>query len=156
MSQLVGKPVLSSVETQTRRGALATIAGLGLVAASSARAATRISFADIISEDGEFADRARSVAGQEVEIRGYMAPPLKPEIKFFVLTKLPSAVCPFCDAAAAWPNDIVLVQMARPIHAVDYDLLLRVTGTLEIGVETDETTGFVSKVRIRDAKYVKA
>jgi hypothetical protein len=140
----------------TRRAAIAGLAGVGIVGATAARAATRISFADIISEDGVFTDRAQSIAGQEIEIRGYMAPPLKPEIRFFVLTKLPAAVCPFCDAAAAWPNDIVLVQMARPIHAVDYDLLLRVTGTLDLGVETDETTGFVSKVRVTSARYVKA
>jgi hypothetical protein len=80
---------------------------------------------------------------------------LKPEINFFVLTALPAAVCPFCDSEAAWPNDIVLVQTARPIHAISYDQLIRVTGVLEIGVSTDPTTGFVSRVRVRDARYVK-
>jgi hypothetical protein len=136
----------------------AVAAGLGFVVAGAApaRAAPRVGFADIIGEDGDFTSKARSVAGQQIEIRGYMAPPLKPEINFFVLTKLPAAVCPFCDSAAAWPNDIVLVQMARPIHAINYDLLIRVTGTLELGVDTDEATGFVSKVRVRDAVYAKA
>ena len=89
-------------------------------------------------------------------MRGYMAPPLKSEINFFILTKLPAAVCPFCDSAAAWPDDIVLVQMARPIRAIDYDTLIRVTGTLETGEAADETTGFVSLVRLRNSRYVKA
>lgn len=89
-------------------------------------------------------------------MRGYMAPPLKSEINFFVLTKTPAAICPFCDSAAAWPNDIVMVQTARPVRAVDYDLLIRVVGFLEIGEATDAATGFVSRVRVRDAAFKKA
>ncbi len=138
-----------------RRFTLAAF-GASLIWAAPARAAVRVSFADIMSEDGEFTGKAQGAAGQDVEIRGYMAPPLKSEINFFVLTKLPAAVCPFCDSEAAWPNDIVLVQMARPIHAISYDLLIRVTGVLELGVATDPATGFVSKVRVRDATYAKA
>jgi hypothetical protein len=90
-----------------------------------------------------------------VEMRGYMAPPLKPEIDFFVLTSLPTAICPFCDAAASWPDDIVLVHLSRPVRALAYDRLLDVSGTLEIGIDTDAATGFVSLVRLRDAKYAK-
>jgi hypothetical protein len=88
-------------------------------------------------------------------MRGYMAPPLKPEIDFFVLTSLPTAICPFCDAAASWPDDIVLVRLSRPVRALAYDRLLDVSGTLEIGIDTDAATGFVSLVRLRDAKYTK-
>jgi hypothetical protein len=88
-------------------------------------------------------------------MRGYMAPPLKPEIPFFVLTKEPTAICPFCDSAAAWPEDIILVLLSRPVHAIQYDRAIAVTGLLEIGTETDEDTGFVSRARLRDAKYVK-
>ena len=33
--------------------------------------------------------------------------------------------------------------------------LLDVSGTLEIGTFTDAATGFVSLVRLRDAKYTK-
>ena len=88
-------------------------------------------------------------------MRGYMAPPLKPEIDFFVLTSLPTAICPFCDAAASWPDDIVLVRLSRPVRALAYDRLLNVSGVLEIGIDTDATTGFVSLVRLRDAKYTR-
>ncbi len=88
-------------------------------------------------------------------MHGYMAPPLKPEIDFFVLTSLPTAICPFCDAAASWPDDIVLVNLSRPVRALAYDRLLDVSGILEIGTTTDDATGFVSLVRLRDAKYTK-
>ena len=132
------------------------LGGLSLcLAGAPARAATRLVFSDLLRPDGEFSETATRLAGQEVEMRGYMAPPLKSEINFFVLTKTPSAVCPFCDSAAAWPDDIVLVEMARPVRAIDYDRLIRVTGVLDIGERTDAATGFVSRVRVRDARYGK-
>ena len=132
----------------------AFVVGLASLAAAPARAALRLDFSELLSSGG-FTDKARANAGEEVEMRGFMAPPLKPEINFFILTKLPAAVCPFCDSAAAWPDDIVLVQMARPIRAINYDVGIRVTGVLEIGEKTDPATGFVSLVRLRDARYVK-
>jgi hypothetical protein len=139
----------------TRRS-LVAFAGLAPFAGSSACAAERVGFAEIWEPGGEFTSRARALAGQAVEMRGYMAPPLKPEVDFFVLANLPMTVCPFCDSAAAWPEDIVLVLLERPVHAVDYDRLISVTGTLALGTETDEATGFVSRVRLRDARYHKA
>ena len=120
-----------------------------------ARAAELVTFADISVADDQYTEKARKLAGTAVEMRGYMAPPLKPEIDFFVLTSLPTAICPFCDAAASWPDDIVLVKLSRPVRALAYDRLLNVSGILEIGIETDAATGFVSLVRLRDAKYTK-
>jgi hypothetical protein len=133
---------------------------LGLVclapfACLPARAAELVTFADISVADDVYTERARKLAGTVVEMHGYMAPPLKPEIDFFVLTSLPTAICPFCDAAASWPDDIVLVKLSRPVRALAYDRLLDVSGILEIGIETDAATGFVSLVRLRDAKYTK-
>ena len=119
-------------------------------------AAERIAVAELWAEASEFSARAKQLAGQPVEMRGYMAPPLKPEVDFFVLTSLPMAVCPFCDSAAAWPEDIVLVFLNRPVRAIAYDRLLIVSGTLQIGTETDAATGFVSRVRLRDSKYARA
>jgi hypothetical protein len=147
MTRSIGPPL-------TRR-ALVALGCLAPFAAVPARAADRISFADVWTEGGEFSARAKALAGQRIEMRGYMAPPLKPEVDFFVLTGLPMNVCPFCDSAAAWPEDIVLILLDRPVHAIDYDRLISVSGILEIGTETDEATGFVSRVRLRFAKYSK-
>jgi hypothetical protein len=135
-----------------------TILGAALLApfaGSAARAADTVTFEDIAIANDQFTDKAKRLAGKLVEMRGYMAPPLKPEIDFFVLTSLPTAICPFCDAAATWPDDIVLIFLSRPVHAIPYDALIRVSGTLEIGTDTDEVTGFVSRVRLRDSKYAK-
>lgn len=138
------------------RRSLIALGCLAPFASLPARAAELVTFPDLAVAGGEgYTDKARKLAGKTVEMRGYMAPPLKPEIDFFVLTSLPTAICPFCDAAASWPDDIVLVQLSRPVRALAYDLLLDVSGTLDIGEYTDAKTGFVSLVRLNEAKYVK-
>jgi hypothetical protein len=138
----------------TRRSVLAFAAAAPFLSLPAA-AAERVGFGQLWTPDFDFSDIAQRLAGGGVEMRGYMAPPLKPEIPFFVLTKEPTAICPFCDSAAAWPEDIILVLLSRPVHAIQYDRAIAVTGLLEIGTETDEDTGFVSRARLRDAKYVK-
>lgn len=137
------------------RRSMLGLACLAPFVALPARAAEVVTFNDLSIADDVFTEKARRLAGQAVQMRGYMAPPLKPEIDFFVLTSLPTAICPFCDAAASWPDDIVLVKLSRPVRALAYDILLNVSGTLEIGEDTDAATGFVSLVRLRDAKYSK-
>jgi hypothetical protein len=132
--------------------------GLALTApfvARSASAADRITFANLWSEGAEFSDRAKELAGQVVEMRGYMAPPLKPRIDWFVLTSTPTATCPFCDEGAAWPDDIVLIMLSRPVVALPYNKPIGVSGILDIGTQTDEKTGFVSRVRLLETKYAK-
>jgi hypothetical protein len=146
-------------DMHTDRSALSRRSLLGLACLAPlclpARAAELVTFADLAVADDLYTEKARKLAGKVVEMHGYMAPPLKPEIDFFVLTSLPTAICPFCDAAASWPDDIVLVHLSRPVRALAYDRLLDVSGILEIGIDTDAATGFVSLVRLRDAKYTK-
>jgi hypothetical protein len=147
--------------TQAARDRLLTrraVTRLALAApfvARSASAADRITFADLWSDAAEFSDRAKELAGQIVEMRGYMAPPLKPRIDWFVLTSTPTATCPFCDEAAAWPDDIVLIMLSRPVVALPYNKPIGVSGILDIGTQTDEKTGFVSRVRLLETKYAK-
>jgi hypothetical protein len=77
-----------------------------------------------------------------------MAPPLKPTLNFFVLTKVPMAICPFCSTDADWPDDIVLIKLSKAVTALPFDRPITVTGQLELGYQMDEETGFVSLVRI--------
>jgi hypothetical protein len=152
---LKGFEMIQAPKVLLSRRSLVGLACLAPFAAMPARAADLVTFADLSVADDVFTERARKLAGQSVQMHGYMAPPLKPEIDFFVLTSLPTAICPFCDAAASWPDDIVLVQLNRPVRALAYDILLNVSGTLDIGEQTDAATGFVSLVRLREAKYTK-
>ena len=72
---------------------------------------------------------------------------------FFVLTKMPMAVCPFCEDEADWPKDIVSVYAREIIAAAPFNRPIRVAGTLQLGVYRDAENGFVSKVRLTDASY---
>ena len=94
-------------------------------------------------------DKLKSLEGQDVTVTGYMAPPLTPTIRFFVLTEVPMSVCPFCSSDADWPDNIIVVKVDDPVTDLPYDATISVTGPLEIGSESDEETGFVSQLRIR-------
>ena len=82
-----------------------------------------------------------------------MAPPLKAESRFFVLTREPMAICPFCQSDADWPVDIVVVYLNRATPLVSGGEAVVVRGRLEVGSATDGETGFVSQIRIVDAVF---
>ena len=98
----------------------------------------------------------RSLNGQDVVMRGYMAPPLKPESGFFVLTREPVALCPFCQSDAEWPDDIVVVYLKAASPLVSAGEAISVHGRLETGSWTDAETGFVSQIRIVGAAFRRA
>ncbi len=100
-----------------------------------------------------FSDRLRALEGHEVRMQGFMAPPLKAEAKFFVLTERPMALCPFCSSDADWPPDIVVVYLDRAQTFEQANAEIEVTGKLEVGSWTDPETGFVSLVRIVGASF---
>lgn len=100
----------------------------------------------------QLSDKLIGLDGKTVQMTGFMAPPLKPTIAFFVLTQTPMAICPFCSTDADWPNNIVVVKLSEPVTALPFDQPISVTGTLEVGSQVDEETGFVSLVRIRASK----
>ena len=137
----------------TRRGAVLGLLVAGLGARAARAAVERLRIRDLYAKGAEFSDKAQTLSGQEVVIQGFMAPPLKADAAFFVLTKLPMAVCPFCDSELNWPTDIVLVRLHSRQDWVDFNLPILVTGRLELGTEIDQETGFVSRVRLVEADY---
>ena len=92
-------------------------------------------------------DKLVSLDGQQVVMEGYMAPPLKPELDYFVLTRVRLAFCPFCSTAADWPDDIALVYLPDETTNAT-ELPVRITGRMEVGASVDQETGMVSLVRI--------
>ena len=104
----------------------------------------------------EFADHVKSRAGKVVAMMGYMAPPLSVESNFFVLTREPLAICPFCQSDADWPVDILVVYLARATPLVTAGARVMVTGRLEVGSWTDPETGFISQIRLQHASYRKS
>ena len=85
--------------------------------------------------------------------QGFMAPPLKADAHFFVLTESPVSLCPFCSTDADWPDNIVVVFLSDKQEFVQANRLIEVVGTLEVGSRMDEETGFVSLVRIVNARF---
>jgi hypothetical protein len=106
-----------------------------------------------IREGLKLTEKLLSLDGRKVVMRGYMAPPLKPELDFFVLTKVRLAYCPFCSTAAEWPDDIAVVYTPSPMKATER--AVSVEGTIEIGSKMDQETGMVSLVRIYADKIGK-
>ena len=121
--------------------------------------AEELSFDEIYSAysaDGlTFSDKTLSLEGGTVTVSGYMAPPLKPESNFFVLTRDPVAICPFCSSDAEWPVDIVVIYAKKTVVPINFSERIEVQGVLEVGSFIDPVTGFVSQLRLRDAEFRK-
>lgn len=108
---------------------------------------------DLYNPDGSFSELAMSLRGQRVSMDGFMAPPLKAESKFFVLTKMPMSVCPFCETEAEWPDDILAIYTRRVIRVLPFNVPMMTTGEFEIGAYRDPETGFLSMARLVNANY---
>ncbi|MCS0496922.1 hypothetical protein NVS89_17690 [Ancylobacter sp. MQZ15Z-1] len=130
---------------------------MSVLGVGPAAAATALDFDELygkISVLGlSFSDKVKSLAGKKVAMRGFMAPPLKAEADFFVLTEIPMALCPFCSSDADWPDNIVVIRLDRAQTFEQANALIEVEGTLEVGSWTDPATGFVSLLRIVGAHF---
>lgn len=126
--------------------------GMAMAAANS-----EIGFADLYSKVSvlglEFSDKVKGLVGKPVTMGGFMAPPLKAEAAFFVLTEVPMSICPFCSSDSDWPDNIVVIYLDEKQTFVQPSTRIEVSGMLEMGSWTDPETGFVSRLRIRGAKY---
>jgi hypothetical protein len=136
-----------------RRLVLAALLGVALV--PPAWSAETLAFGELYARQTvlgfEYSVKTKGLSGREVRILGYLAPPLKPDVPFFVLTRAPVALCPFCNSDADWPSDIVVVYPRERFSSTQDGMPVAVTGTLEVGSKRDPATGFVSLVRVIDA-----
>lgn len=119
---------------------------------------TRIRMGQLYDYDNDMAysERAHDLQGTEVEIQGFMAPHLKVDSEFFILSNEPVDSCPFCASEDEWIDTIIFVVMRERQQAIDPGTLIWTRGILDIGTATDEATGFVSRVRLLDADFYRA
>lgn len=141
-----------------RRQLLCALAALPTLAlARPAFAEQTLGFSELYKSFGvlglEFSDKVKRLNGQAVTVKGFMAPPLKAEANFFVLTEIPMSLCPFCSSDADWPDNILVVYLARKQTFVQYNAPIEAQGVLEYGAWVDPETGFVSQLRLRDAAF---
>jgi len=97
----------------------------------------------------EPSEKIKGANGLRVQLTGYMAPPLKPALDFFVLTRIKLVVCPFCSSSTDWPQDIVLVTLDKGKTIEQMEDPLTIVGRLEVGDAVDPQTGFFSLLRLR-------
>ena len=146
--------------TISRRGLMIGAASLPLIALRPALAATALDFDELYGKVSvlglEFSDKVKALQGKQVAMRGFMAPPLKAEADFFVLTEIPMSICPFCSSDADWPDNIVVIRLDAAQTFEQANALIEVRGTLEVGSWTDPVTGFVSLLRIVGADFRSA
>ena len=146
-----------SLPISRRRAAAFLLGAAAWPLAGHAAESAGLSFAELYVTRGvlglEFSDKVKQLAGKPVAIRGFMAPPLTAEASFFVLTREPVALCPFCDSDADWPTDILVVYLGEEQSFVQSNRTIEVSGTLEVGSKVDVTTGFVSRLRLVDARF---
>lgn len=148
-----------NLNEMTRRNCLSALGAMvAVLFATPARASAQmIDFDHLYGKVSvlglEFSENVKQAAGKKVAMRGFMAPPLKAEASFFVLTEIPMALCPFCSSDADWPDNIIVVYLGEKQTFVQPSARIEVTGTLEMGSWTDPETGFVSLLRLRDASY---
>lgn len=112
-----------------------------------------IKIRELYDKGAKISSFAKANEGEYLTIEGYMAPPLEAESKFFVLTKMPMAVCPFCETEADWPDDILAIYTKRTIKVRDFNVKIKVRGILKLGKFVDKNTGFLSMVRLENAVY---
>ncbi|WP_369932699.1 hypothetical protein [Rhodovulum sp. 12E13] len=138
----------------TRRRALALAAGfIAAPALLRAQGDEAIKLRELYAGDNEFSEFARDSEGERITVEGFMAPPLQADSTFFVLTKMPMSVCPFCETEAEWPEDILAIYTRRKYRVVPFNRKIVVRGELELGGYRDPETGFVSLVRLANAQF---
>ncbi len=136
-----------------RRALLLGAAGLPLIARPAAAWTIGDLYGDVTADGLQLSPGARAQLGRRITVTGYMAPPLKAESDFFVLTRFPMSVCPFCSNAADWPTDIVVINLTRASDMLGAAYAIEVSGVLEYGAKIDPGTGFVSLVRLVEARW---
>ena len=135
-----------------RRALLLSFAACGMPL-KAALGAEPLGFSEFYVTGTEPTAKLNALNGKEVTLSGSMAPPLKAESDFFVLTRTPMAVCPFCDSEMDWPSDIVLAKCDGLVEVTPFNRRIVVDGKLAVGFEKDAATGFVSFVRLMHAQY---
>jgi hypothetical protein len=136
-----------------RRVVIGLAAGFVAGLAHNASAKDILKLRELYDANQNFSALAKELQGTTVKVEGFMAPPLKADIEFFVLTKKPMSVCPFCETEAEWPDDILAVYTRRGFDVVPFNRGIEVTGELALGPKRDPETGFLSMVRIENARF---
>ena len=126
-----------------RRSVLAGITGLiTLAPLASAHAKDELLLANLVRLDGQASDLARSMTGQTVRLRGYLAPSL--DGREFALSESSPGACQLCGAIHN-PGATITIRSASTEGALPIFKPVLLEGQLEV-------TGPAATVVLLDAK----
>lgn len=152
-----------------RRQLLSTAAAAAVAPTSllASGATDVLSQSDLQANGFSFTDLARQLDGERITVTGFMTPPVRGAADLAVLVDRPTRICPVCTERAGeqamslcgpcssgnGPSlaKAMAIHAKQAIRKVPYNVRVDVTGTLEIGNEFEERTGFLSASRLLDA-----
>lgn len=129
--------------------------GLGEAKAAPARVALEEIHREPDLPGVEYSTKARKLVGQRVRVEGFLAPHAGGRAApFLVLAGQPMVGCPHCLGAFDLPGDSLVAYFGSRLGMAETGIPVAVEGVLDIGSRTDAQTGFVSTVRLFDARLV--
>ena len=138
---------------------LAALAAFGLGEAKAAPA--RVALEEIQREPDmpgmEYSAKARKLAGQRIRVDGFLAPHAGGRAApFLVLASQPmGGGCPHCLGALDLPGDSLVAYFGANPGLADTGVPVAIEGVLDLGSRTDVQTGFVSTIRLFDARIIR-
>jgi hypothetical protein len=136
---------------------VAALAAFGLGEAKAAPA--RVALEEIHREPDmpgvEYSAKARRLVGQRIRVEGFLAPHAGGRAApFLVLAGQPMTGCPHCLGALDLPGESLVAYFASRPGLAATGVPVALEGVLDLGSRTDAQTGFVSTVRLFDARIV--
>lgn len=105
----------------------------------------------------DFTDEVLRHAGRRVAVQGYIAPHLRTGARFLVLANELLPACPHCLGNVSLPPGAIVLY-PRDVTGADFEppQQLLAEGVLELGAKSDPGTGYVSTIRLLDARLLVA
>lgn len=129
--------------------------GLGEAKAAPARVALEEIHREPDLPGVEYSTKARKLSGQRIRVEGFLAPHAgNRAAPFLVLSGQPMVGCPHCLGSADLPGDSLVAYFGGGVGMAETGIPVAIEGVLDLGSRTDAQTGFVSTVRLFDAKIV--
>ncbi|MBM3535704.1 MAG: hypothetical protein FJX60_22055 [Alphaproteobacteria bacterium] len=134
-----------------------SVFGLGEAKAAPARVALEEIHREPDMPGVEYSAKARKLAGQRIRVEGFLAPHAGGRAApFLVLASRPmGGGCPHCLGALDLPGDSLVAYFGSTLGLADTGIPVAIEGVLDLGSRTDVQTGFVSTVRLFDARVIR-
>jgi hypothetical protein len=129
--------------------------GLGEAKAAPARVALEEIHREPEMPGVEYSSKARKLSGQRIRVEGFLAPHAGGRAApFLVLASQPMGGCPHCLGALDLPGDSLVAYFGAMPGLAETGIPVAIEGVLDLGSRTDAQTGFVSTVRLFDARVI--